>query len=256
MVDVERRGVVLLIGINRPQVQNRMDALIIIGLGKALYQLEHDDTLRVAVLYGVGADFCMGVDLPAFFAAVKAGILPPKDPEYITPLGLRPPFRSKPVLVAVQGGVNAAGHELVLASDIRIAANDTIFTQPEVTRGIFPGGGATIRFTREAGWGNAMRYMLTGDKWGADEAHRMGIVQEVTAPGKQLDRAVELAGKIALAAPLGVRATLASAHQAISNEDAALQSLGPDFQHILQSEDAQEGQRAFRENRTPVFRGL
>jgi len=254
-VQVERRGAVLLIGIDRPQAQNRMDPPVIIGLGKAYYQLEHDDELRVAVLHGLGPNFCMGVDLPAFLAGQKAGILPPKDPDYIGPLGLRPPLRTKPVVVAAQGGTQAAGHELFLAADIRIAASDAKFAQPEVTRGIFPGGGATIRMTREAGWGNAMRYMLTGEEWGADEARRLGLVQEVTPPGKQLDRAIELAEKIAAAAPLGVRATLASAHQLIGGEDAALQALAAEFQRVNQSEDAKEGQSAFREGRRPVCRG-
>jgi enoyl-CoA hydratase len=254
-VSVERRGAVLLIGIDRPQAQNRMDPPVIIGLGKAYYQLDHDDELRVAVLHGLGPNFCMGIDLPAFLAGQKAGILPPKDPDYIGALGLRPPVRTKPVVVAAQGGTQAAGHELFLAADIRIAASDAKFAQPEVTRGIFPGGGATIRMTREAGWGNAMRYMLTGEEWGADEARRLGLVQEVTPPGKQLDRAIELAEKIAAAAPLGVRATLASAHQLIGGEDAALQALAAEFQRVNQSEDAKEGQSAFREGRRPVFRG-
>ena len=252
---VERRGAVLLIGIDRPQAQNRLDAPIIIGLGKAYYQLEHDDELRAGVLHGVGADFCMGLDVPAFTAAQAAGILPSKDPDIINPLGLRPPPRTKPVVVAVQGGTNAVGHELFLAADIRVAAADATFSQLEVTRGVFPAGGATIRFTREAGWGNAMRYMLTGDKWGAEEAYRLGLVQVVVPAGKQLDRAIELANKIAAAAPLGVAATLVSARQAVGNEDAALQALQPEFQRILKSEDAQEALRAVREGRPPRYQG-
>jgi enoyl-CoA hydratase len=103
-VNVEQRGAVLLIGIDRPQAQNRVDAPIQIGLGKAYYQLDHDDGLRAAVLYGVGRDFCLGVDRAAFAAAQAAGVLPPKDPDFINPLGLKPPLRSKPVVVAVQGG--------------------------------------------------------------------------------------------------------------------------------------------------------
>jgi enoyl-CoA hydratase len=137
-VVIEKRGAVLLIGIDRPQAQNRMDPPVIIGLGKAYYQLDHDDELRVAVLHGIGPNFCMGVDLPAFLAGQKAGILPPKDPDYIGALGLRPPLRTKPVVVAAQGGTQAAGHELFLAADIRVAASDAKFAQPEVTRGIFP----------------------------------------------------------------------------------------------------------------------
>ena len=254
---VERRGSVLLIGIDRPDAQNRFDAPMLIGLGKAYHQLDHEDELRAAVLYGVGRDFCLGVDRGAFAAAQAAGQLPPKDPDYINPVGLRPPYRSKPVVIAVHGGTKYLGHELFLASDIRVAANDTVFSQGEVARGVFPGGGATVRFPREVGWGNAMRYTLTGDEWGAAEAYRLGLVQEVTPPGKELDRAIDLANQIAAAAPLGVRATLASARQALAADEAtALAALQAEFGRLLQSEDAKEFQRALEEGRAPVYRGL
>jgi len=254
---VERRGSVLLIGIDRPEAQNRFDAPMLIGLGKAYHRLDHEDELRAAVLYGAGRDFSLGIDRAAFAAAQASGRLPPKDPDYINPIGQKPPYRSKPVVIAVHGGTKYLGHELFLAADIRVAANDTVFSQGEVARGIFPGGGATVRFPREVGWGNAMRYMLTGDEWGAAEAYRMGLVQEVTPPGKELDRAIDLANKIAGAAPLGVRATLASSRQALAaDETAALAALPAEFGRILQSEDAKEFQRALEAGRAPVYRGL
>jgi enoyl-CoA hydratase/carnithine racemase len=254
---VERRGSVLLIGIDRPEAQNRFDVPMLIGLGKAYHQLDHEDELRAAVLYGVGRDFCLGVDRGAFAAAQAAGQLPPKDPDYINPVGLRPPYRLKPVVIAVHGGTKYLGHELFLASDIRVAADDTVFSQGEVARGVFPGGGATVRFPREAGWGNAMRYMLTGDEWGAPEAYRLGLVQEVTPPGKELNRAIDLANKVAAAAPLGVKATLISSRQALAADEAtALAALQAEFGRLLQSEDAKEFQRALQEGRAPVYRGL
>jgi enoyl-CoA hydratase len=101
-----------------------------------------------------------------------------------------------------------------------------------------------------------MFHMLTGEEWNANEAYRLGLVQAVTPPGKQLDRAIEIANKVAAAAPLGVRATLASAHQAISSEDPALQALGPVFAKLIQSEDAKESARASQEHRPPVFHGI
>jgi enoyl-CoA hydratase/carnithine racemase len=255
-VVVEPRGAVLMVGLDLAQAQDRLTPPAIIGLGKAYYQLEQDDGLRVAVLHSIGLNFCAGLDVPAFAAAQAAGVLPPKDPDFINPLGLRPPIRTKPVVVAVRGHAMSVGDELVLAADIRVAAQDAIFGQLEVTRGVFPAGGATIRLTREAGWGNAMFHMLTGEEWNANEAYRLGLVQAVTPPGKQLDRAIEIANKIAAAAPLGVRATLASAHQAISSEDAALQALGPVFAKLIQSDDAKESARALQEHRAPVFRGI
>ncbi len=247
-------GGILLIGIDRPQTRNRIDPPVIIGLGKAYYQLDHDDSLRVAVLHGVGADFITGLDVPAFIAASAAGILPPKDPDWINPVGTGE-RRVKPLVVAVQGATNTAGHEFFLAADIRIAASDSVFGQFEVKFGSFPAGGATVRFTREAGWGNAMRYMLTGDTWNAEEAYRMGLVQEITPVGKQLDRATEIAKKIAAAAPLGVRATLASAHQALASEEDVLKALRPEFLRLQQTEDAKEARAAFQQGRAPVFQG-
>ena len=255
-VVVERRGGVLVIGIDRPEAQNVLDPPILLGLGKAYYQLEHDNDLRVGVLHGLGANFSLGFDLAAVAAAQAAGTFPPKDPDLINSFALRPPYRSKPVVVAVQGGVKYGGHELFLACDIRVAATDAAFSQGEVTRGVFPGGGATVRLVREVGWGNAMRYMLTGEEWGADEARRLGLVQDVTPPGKQLDRAIDLAQKIAAAAPLGVRATLASSRQALSADEAAFAALQPELTRLTQSEDRKEFLRALQERRQPVYRGL
>jgi enoyl-CoA hydratase len=254
-VVTERRGPVLLVGLDLVQAEGRLTPPAIIGLGKAIYQLEQEDGLRVAVLHSIGTDFCAGLDVPAFAAAQAAGILPPKDPDFINILSLRPPIRNKPLIVAVQGRAFSVGDELVLAADIRVAAQDAVFGQLEVTRGVFPAGGATVRLTREAGWGNAMLHMLTGEEWDAQEAYRLGLVQAVTAPGKQLDRALEIASKVAAAAPLGVRATLASARQAISGEDAALQALGPVFAKLIQSDDAKESSRAVQEHRPPIFQG-
>ena len=101
-----------------------------------------------------------------------------------------------------------------------------------------------------------MRYMLTGADWRADDAYRMGLVQELTAPGKQLDRATELAKQIAAAAPLGVRATLASARRALSeSEKLVLATLQPEFGRLLRSEDRQEYLHALQEKRAPVYLG-
>jgi enoyl-CoA hydratase len=212
--------------------------------------------LRVGVLYALGPDFSYGLDVPAYLAAVAAGTYPPKDPDYLDPWGRTAPFRTKPVVAAVQGAAWAGGHELFLAADIRVAASDANFSHPEVTVGLFPGGGATVRFVHEAGWANAMRYMLTGDQWDAEEARRLGLVQEITAPGKQLDRAIELAQKIATAAaPLGVRATIASAHQSLAGEEAAFAAARTEFEHVLRSEDSKESKRAREEGRAPVFQG-
>ena len=246
----------LLIGIDRQEAQNRIDPATFIGLGRAYYLLDHDETLRVGVLYARGPDFAPSLDPVAWASTLRSGRLNPGTPEFIDPLGTVPPLRQKPLVVAVQGKTQMAGHELFLAADVRVAASDTIFAQGEATRGVYPAGGATIRFVREAGWGNSMRYMLTGDEWGAEEAYRLGLVQYVTPPGKQLERAIEVAQKIAAAAPLGIRATLASAHRALAaGQEAAFATLFAEFSRLAQSEDRQEYFRALQEKRPPVFAG-
>jgi enoyl-CoA hydratase/carnithine racemase len=246
---------VLLIGIDRVAAQNRVDVATFSALGQAYYEFEHDDGLRAAVLYGNGPDFSQGLDLASWGAALRVGPFQ-APPKFIDPIGTSGPERSKPLVVAVQGHVTRIAHELFLAADIRVAAQDTVFNQGEVTAASFPGGGATIRFVREAGWGNAMRYMLTGADWRADEAYRMGLVQEITAPGKHVERAIALAKEIAAAAPLGVRTTLASARRALSeSEKLALATLQPDFARVLRSDDRQEYLRALQEKRAPVYVG-
>lgn len=249
---VERHGSLLVMEIHRPP-ENRLDADVIFGLGKAYHLLESDDDLRAGVLRASGPNFSFGVDVESLLRAQAAGLF--KDPEFITPLALRPPYRTKPAVVAVQGAVRYGGHELFLACDIRVGASDAKFNQGEVTRGVFPGGGATVRLPREIGWGNAMYLMLTGRDWSAEEAYRMGLLQEIVPPGRQHDRASELARAVAAAAPLGIRATMSSSRQALSSEEAALSAVPAAFARVAASQDREEGVRAAQEGRSPLFKG-
>jgi enoyl-CoA hydratase/carnithine racemase len=127
-----------------------------------------------------------------------------------------------------------------------------------VLRGIYPFGGATIRLPRDGGWGNAMRWLLTGDEFDAAEAHRIGLVQEVANdPTAALDRARQIAQTIAdRAAPLGVRATLVSAHLARERGDTvAIERLRPDVTALFATADAAEGVQSFVERRQARFQG-
>jgi len=162
--------------------------------------------------------------------------------------------RTKPVVIAVHGRCLTLGIELCLAADVVIAAKDTRFAQIEIKRGIFPFGGATFRFVQVAGWGNAMRWLLTGDEFGADEAHRIGLVQEVALPGTQRERALEIAQTIAAQAPLGVQATIASARKSLL-EEAAARALIPEVQRLMVTADAREGVASFVERRPAKFEG-
>jgi enoyl-CoA hydratase/carnithine racemase len=254
-VALERRGHVLAIGLDRAAKRNAFDMPLWDGLCRAYGELERDPELRVGVLHAHGDHFTGGLDLPQWAPVFASGEW--KIPTGgLDPLGLTGPRLSKPLVCAVQGICFTIGIELLLATDIRVAATSTRFGQIEIKRGIYPVGGATLRFAREVGWSNAMRWLLTADEFDATEAHRIGLVQEVTAPGAQLERALAIADVIATQAPLGVFATLASARAALPVEEAEeARRLLPNLKPLLESEDMQEGLRAFMERRGGSFRG-
>jgi len=154
-VTLERRESILLIGINRPEVQNRIEVPTFLALGHAYWQLDHDEALRVAVLFAHGPDFSPGLDPPSWADGLRAQVFAGPISEFVNPAGTSKPYRQKPLVVAAHGKTQLLGHELFLAADIRVAASDTRFAQAEVARGVYPGGGGTVRFAREAGWGNA-----------------------------------------------------------------------------------------------------
>ncbi len=254
---VERRGQVALFGLNRPTVQNRVDPETFRALAKAFYDYDHDPSLRAAILFGHGDNFSRGIDVEAFRAVASGGSPLAGLTGFVNPLNYGQAQRTKPLIAAVHGDTWNMAHELFLSADIRIAAANTNFGQDENTHGRFPGGGSTVRFVREAGWGNAMRYMLTGDHWTAEDAYRMGTLQEIAkTPEAALDRAMEIAAKVAACAPLGVQTTLASAHLAIdSGEAPAFAKLGAQYGALYRTKDFIEGLAAQSEARPPVFHG-
>ena len=253
-IGVERRGHVLAIAIDRPAKRNAFDLAMWDGLCAAYGELERDPELRVGVLHAVGEHFTAGLDLAQWAPRLASG-------RFEVPAGGIDAFgltsrTSKPLVCAIQGLCLTLGIELLLATDIRVASRTARFAQIEIKRGIYPVGGATLRFPREVGWANAMRWLLTGDEFDATEAHRIGLVQELTEPGAELARAFALADTIAEQAPLGVYATLASARHALPGSEAeAAARLHADLAPLTRSEDMQEGLRAFLERRPGRFRG-
>jgi len=254
LVTLERDDSVLLIGLNRPEKRNAFNRALIEELSLAYGTFERDPAARCAVLFAHGDHFTGGLDLADVAPTMGGGFAVPEGG--VDFLGMSGPRVSKPVVIAVQGRCLTIGIEMTLASDVRVAAADTRFAQIEVRRGILPIGGATIRFVRDCGWGNAMRYLLTGDEFDAGEALRIGLVQEVVEPGRQLERATELARAIAAQAPLAVQATLRSARLAEQRgEEAAAAELSPELTRLLASDDAREGLMAFLERRDGRFSG-
>ena len=256
-ITTERDEHVLLIGVNRPEKRNAFDLATIDALGAAYEVLGTDDQLRAGLLFAHGDHFSAGLDLAEVGPAVAE-----HGPAVICGSHRFDPFAvwrdpvPKPVVMAVNGIAYTLSIELALAADIVVAADDVRFRQLEIGRGIMPFGGATFRAPEQLGWGNAMRFLLTAEEFGAADALRIGLVQEVVPAGAHVERARELAQLIARQAPLGVQATLASARIGRDQGQAAardhIASLLPG---ILRSEDAAEGLRSFTERREARFTG-
>ena len=255
-VSVERDGHVLLIGLDRPEKRNAADLRMLRELSLAYGLLDRDPELRAGLLHAHGDHFTAGLDLADVAPAVGEHGLD------IVPEGGLHPWQvdgtsvSKPVVAVVQGTCLTLGVELALASDVVVAAEGTRFGQLEVGRAILPFGGATTRLPRRVGWGDAMRWMLTGDLFDAEEARRIGLVQEVVPEAVALDRGRELAHRIAAQAPLAVQATLANARLAVREGAAAAESrLQPELVRLLATDDARRGHEAFASRTTAEFTG-
>lgn len=254
-ITLELQGPIALIGINRPEKRNAFDVEMLRAFSAVMTEADRHPDVRCMVVFAEGEHFTAGLDLADVAPALARGERPFQEGN-IDPWGIQGAMRQKPLIVAVHGRCLTLGIELVLAADIAIAADDTRFAQIEIKRGIFPFGGATLRFPRVAGWGNAMRWLLTGDEFDAREAYRIGLVQEVVEPGQQRARALALAQTVARQAPLGVQATLASARQTLTEgPEAAARALLPKLLELSSTEDAAEGVRSFLERREGRFTG-
>jgi enoyl-CoA hydratase/carnithine racemase len=249
-------GHVLVITLNRPAKYNALSLTMHREIGQALARLNSDPGLRVAVLCAEGKHFTAGVELDQWAPIFGSGKGIPEIPGGIDPFGMRGERHAKPVVIAVQGYCFTWGVEILLNTEIRIAASNTQFQMLEVQRGLYPCCGATFRLPREIGWGNAHKVLLTGERWSADDALRWGMVQDVVAPGEQLACAMGYARKIADCAPLGVQGVLHSTRTAqVEDHDAAVAEMYERLVPVMASADAAEGVRSFMERRKAVFTG-
>jgi enoyl-CoA hydratase len=257
-ITTERRGALLLIGINRPAKRNGFTPAMFRELAQAYTLLDDDAGLRVGVLHAHGAHFTAGLDLPAIAPFMQRGEkLWPEGA--VEPLDIGTPGfrrRTKPMVVAVQGITFTLGIELMLAADVVVAAEDCRFSQLEVKRGIMATGGATLRMAQRAGLGNAMLHLLTGDEFGAAEALRLNFVQKVVPAGEQLAEALRIAESIAQQAPQAVVATRLNALKALERGPLeAMAEFVPVQQRLARTDDAAEGVRSFVERRPARFSG-
>lgn len=188
-VRYERQGAAAVLTIDRPRRRNAIDAATARGLRQGLDEFEADDNARVLILTGAGGEaFCAGADLKA----IDLDADDPAGPEGITRL-----TPSKPTLAAIDGWCLAGGLELALWCDLRIATPKSVFGCFERRWGVPLIDGGTQRLPRVVGMGRAMEMILTGRPVAADEAHRIGLVNELVDPGTHLERALELAERLA-----------------------------------------------------------
>lgn len=255
-VTLERRAAVGLITLNRPEALNAVDSRLSAALGGALDEFQADDSLRVGVLTGAGRAFCAGADLKAI--AAGRPITAPEHPEWGF-AGLVEHPVDKPLVAAVNGFALGGGTEIVLACDLAVLSEDASLGLPEVTRGLFAGGGGLIHLPRQLPLKVAMEAALVGDPIPAAEALRWGLVNRVAPTTDVLTVALELAGRIADNAPLSVRTGKRMVRAAVGTDSAWDRDVWAhqtrELRDILASRDAREGASAFTEERPPVWTG-
>jgi enoyl-CoA hydratase len=245
-VRTSRDEAVLVITLQRPEVKNAIDSAMSLGILAALAELDGDDNLRVGVLTGAGGTFCSGMDLKAF---ARDGL--PERVDDIFRNGCR-----KPLIAAIEGVAVGGGLELALIADLLVASSDARFGSPEVTFGLFPGGGALLRLPRSLPQSVVSEMALTGEPLSAESALQHGLIVRMCDPGHALDSALELAARIARNAPLGVQAVKRLVRLAPGGTEDELWPVQRELvDAVFHSADAQEGARAFAEKRPARWTG-
>jgi enoyl-CoA hydratase len=241
---------IAIITINRPYARNAIDRATAMGIAAAIDELESRPDLTVGILTGAGETFCAGMDLKAFVR----GENPAVRGRGFGGVTEQPPV--KPLIAAVEGWALAGGFELVLSADLVVASRVAKFGIPEVKRGLVAAAGGLLRLPKTLPYQLAMEIALTGDDLTAEVAHRHGVVNVLTEPGEALNGAKALARRIAINAPLAVRATKEIMSWAVrwTDQEAFTAQAGM-VKQVFDSDDAQEGARAFAEKRAPVWRG-
>ncbi|WP_460358813.1 crotonase/enoyl-CoA hydratase family protein [Mycobacterium sp. ZZG] len=246
---LERRDRVLIITINRPEARNAFNLAVAQGLADAMDELDGTPELSVAIITGAGGNFCAGMDLKAFMA----GEVPAIEGRGIG-FTERPP--RKPVISAVEGYALAGGTEIVLATDLIVAAKNAKFGIPEVKRGLVAAGGGLLRLQKRIPYQKALELALTGDSFTAEEASQWGFVNVLTEPGGALDGALALAERITANGPLAVAATKEVIVKSADWTEADMwKKQGEIAFPVFSSKDAMEGATAFAEKRKPNWTG-
>jgi enoyl-CoA hydratase len=253
---LERRGHVLIVTMNRPQVRNALSGPMMALLREAWDQVDSDPDIRVCVLTGAGGAFCAGADLKAMTRSHPGEAFQAGDMDMSAiPALLKGRRLTKPLIAAVEGPAIAGGTEILQATDIRVAGESARFGISEARWGLFPLGGSAVRLVRQIPYTVAADLLLTGRHISAAEAREIGLIGHVVPDGQALARALEIADLIAANGPVAVRGILRTIRETEGlPEDEAFTVEARIGMAVFASEDAKEGPRAFTEKRKPNFR--
>jgi len=261
-VIVEKEGHILTVTLNRPEKKNCVNSEVMCRLRDAWIQLDEDPDLRVAIPTGTGDTFCAGMDLSEI-PKLQTG-KPENDymkrvmenQNMMMDCWLKTYRPTKPVILAAEGFARAGGTEILQGTDIRVAGESAMFGVTEVQRGLFPMAGSAVRLRRQTPYAVAAEMLLAGEDLPAQRAYDLGLVNHVVPDGQALNKAKEIANRIASNGPLAVAGILATlrATETLSEEEAFKVEMGHGIK-VMMSKDAAEGPRAFLEKRDPVFTG-
>jgi len=261
----EKTDGIALLTMNRPERRNALSPRMVVELAEAWRDFRDDSGARVAILTGAGdRAFCSGADLGLLIPLFTGARKPENDwderlvseRDLLGTALLRTFELYKPVIAAVNGYALAGGTEILQGTDIRLAAPEASFGLSEAQRGIVPAGGSLVRLQRQIPFAKAMEILLTGEPMPAEEAHRIGLVNEIVPREKLMERAREMAGRVAENGPVAIRKI----------KEALIRTNGISLQEafriesecaaaVMKTEDAREGPRAFMEKRKAVFKG-
>jgi enoyl-CoA hydratase len=251
----EKKGAIAYVTVNRPKVLNALNTPTLKDLLTALEDARDDTAVRGVILTGAGNKaFIAGADISELarvtaFEAEQSSRFGQDVLDLIENLG-------KPVIAAVNGFALGGGCEAAMACAIMIAVESAKFGQPEVTLGLVPGGGGTQRLPRLVGKGRALQLILSGEMISAQEAYRIGLVNEIVPPSDLIARAEAILNKIASNAPIAVKLALEAANKGMeTSQSEGLLLEAAYFGLCAATEDKKEGTSAFLEKRAPQFRG-
>jgi enoyl-CoA hydratase len=256
MIAYEERDHIALVTIGRPEKRGALNAEGYAARAAAWRQAAATPSVRVVLVTGTGASFCAGSDLGEFVPTVTGDLARARsdmasDGSYAV---LRDVEFPKPIVMAVGGPAMGSGFEMMLTADVRFASPEASFGLPEVRRGLFSGGGSSVRLPRQIPYALAMEILLTGRRISAAEALACGFINRVVAHDRLLEEAMATARLIAENSPTAVQATKRAALEGLRGGLA--DAYAAELRHarlVFAGPDAREGPRAFIEKRPPVW---